>query len=50
MENVEILYAHLEYIMPIWLILWSFQNIVILGWCIYRHFAILCPEKSGNPA
>jgi hypothetical protein len=49
MKNVGIFYAHLEYIMAIWCILWSFGNFVIFGRYIFHHFGILCQEKSGNP-
>jgi hypothetical protein len=48
MENVGLFYAHLEYAMAIWYILWSFGNFVVSGY-IFHHFGILCQEKSGNP-
>jgi hypothetical protein len=38
----------LAYFMVIWNILWPFGNVVVI-WCIFPHFGILCSEKSGNP-
>jgi hypothetical protein len=35
----------LEFFTVIWYILWPFCNVVL----IFRHFGILCQEKSGNP-
>jgi hypothetical protein len=62
-KNVGVfMYAHLEYIMAIWYILWSFgvfyghlvyfMVICILWkfWYIFPRFGKMCPEKSGNPA
>jgi hypothetical protein len=46
MENVGIFYAHLEYVMEIWYILWS---MIILWQFGLGIFGILCQEKSGNP-
>jgi hypothetical protein len=48
MVNFGILYAHLEYVMAIWYILWSFGNSVVI-WYIFQRFGILYQEKSGNP-
>jgi hypothetical protein len=47
MKNVGIYYAHLEYTMAIWFILWSLGNFVTF-WYIFSHFGILCQEKSGS--
>jgi hypothetical protein len=44
MENVGILYAHLEYITAIWYILWSSGNLVS-----FSPFWNKKREKSGNP-
>jgi hypothetical protein len=49
MENVGIFYAHLEYVMYTWYILWSFGKFAII-WYISPRFGILRREKSGNPA
>jgi hypothetical protein len=48
MENVGIVYGHLEYIKAIWYILWALVNLVLI-WYILHRFGILCQEKSGNP-
>jgi hypothetical protein len=48
MENAGIFYGHLEYFTFIWYILWSFVNVVVIGY-IFPHFGILCQEISGNP-
>jgi hypothetical protein len=47
MENVDIFYALLEYIMVIWYVLWLFGNFVVV-WDIFHRFGTLCQEKSGN--
>jgi hypothetical protein len=43
-----IFYAHLEYIMFIWYVLWPFGNFVVV-WDIFQLYGNLCQEKSGNP-
>jgi hypothetical protein len=48
MVNVGIFNAHLEYVIAIWYILWSFGSFVVI-WLIFTHFGILCQDKSGNP-
>jgi hypothetical protein len=48
MDNVGIIYCHLEYFTPTWSILWPFGNVVVI-WYIFTRFGILCIEKSGNP-
>jgi hypothetical protein len=48
-ENVGIVYTHLEYIVFNWCILLSFDNFVVI-FCRYFHrVGIQCQEKSGNP-
>jgi hypothetical protein len=47
MEKVGIFYGHLEYIMAIWYIVWSFGNLVAIRY-IFHCFGILCQEKSDN--
>jgi hypothetical protein len=49
MENAGVFCGHLEYFTVIWYILWPFGSVVIIRY-IFRHFGILCQEKSGNPA
>jgi hypothetical protein len=48
-ENADIFNAHLEYVMAIWYIVWSFGNSVVIYYN-FLSFGILCHEKSGNPA
>jgi hypothetical protein len=49
MENVGMFYGQLEYFGPFVI----FYNHLVLGiviiWCIFPRFGILCQEKSGNP-
>jgi hypothetical protein len=47
-ENAGILNAHLEYIMAIWYIFWSFGDFVVIYY-IFPYFGIMCHEKSGIP-
>jgi hypothetical protein len=49
MENAGIFCGHLEYFTVIWYILWPLGNVVVI-WCIFSRFGILCQELSGNPA
>jgi hypothetical protein len=46
MEKVEIFYRHLEHIVNIWYILWSFGNLVAI-WYIFSVL-VFC-VKSGIP-
>jgi hypothetical protein len=48
MENAGKFYGHQEYFTVIWLILWTFGNVVV-NWYIFPRFGVLCEEKSGNP-
>jgi hypothetical protein len=48
MENVGIVYGHLEHITDIWYIVWPFGNLVAI-WYIFPHSGTLCQEKYGNP-
>jgi hypothetical protein len=48
MKNVVIFCAHMEYIISIWYIPWSFGSFIVI-WYAFQHFGILCQEKSGNP-
>jgi predicted tellurium resistance membrane protein TerC len=48
MENAGIFNGHLEYFTVIWLMLWPFDNVVVI-WYIFHRFGKLCREKSGNP-
>jgi hypothetical protein len=61
MDDVGILYGHLDYFAAIWYILWYFGifygNLVYFMaiwyilwsfWYVFPGFAMLYPEKSGN--
>jgi hypothetical protein len=53
-ENIIILYGHLEYTTAIWNILRPFGIFyghwyLVVIWYIYPHFGMLYQEKSGNP-
>jgi hypothetical protein len=49
MENVCILYGHLEYLTAIRYMLRPISNLVVI-WYIFPRFGILYREKSGNPS
>jgi hypothetical protein len=48
-EKVGISNGHLEYTIAFCYVLFPFGNLVAI-WYIFRHFGILCQEKSCNPA
>jgi hypothetical protein len=45
MENVGMVYDHLEYIIA--LILWQFGNLVVI-WYIFSPFGTLCQENLAT--
>jgi hypothetical protein len=47
MKIVGIFCAHMECIMSIWYISWSFGNFMVI-WYAFQRFGKLCQEKSGN--
>jgi hypothetical protein len=51
LENVDIFYGHLEYLMDIWDILHMTIHLVhfVFIWYIFSSFGIMHQEKAGNP-
>jgi hypothetical protein len=42
MKDVGIFYAHLEYILDIWYILWPLCNLVVIWYIFYRFGTLNC--------
>jgi ABC-type polysaccharide/polyol phosphate export permease len=49
MENVGMIYEHMEYLGAIWYTYGPLVHLVVI-WYIFPIIGILCQEKSGNPA
>jgi hypothetical protein len=48
MENVGIFYAHLEYIMAIWYILWQFGKSPLWVYYVKKNLATLIPTYTNK--
>jgi hypothetical protein len=48
MEKVRIFYAHLEYVMDNWYMLWPIGNLMAI-WVVFHHFGTMASGKIWQP-